>query len=163
VAACGTMGQHQHPVTVPGTCRLMRLQCREHGLCALWAAPLCLSFPQAPHRVSSHSPPPLQDRQHHHPQEPPLPQEAELSVHKAQNDATCPAQRPIIKWLGRSLKDHLVPTPLPWAGCPTPDQAAQSPIQPAYGHLQETGTHSFSGQPVPGPHHPLRKEFPLRM
>ena len=28
------------------------------------------------------------------------------------------------------------PQPLPWAGCPPPDQAAQGPIQPILGHLQ---------------------------
>jgi len=30
-------------------------------------------------------------------------------------------------WVGRDLKDHPVPTPLPWAGCPPPAHAAQGP------------------------------------
>jgi len=30
---------------------------------------------------------------------------------------------------GRDLKDHLVPTPLPWLGHLPLDQVAQSPIQ----------------------------------
>jgi len=32
-----------------------------------------------------------------------------------------------------------------------PDQVAQSPVQPG---LERGGSHSFSGQPGPGPHHP---------
>ncbi|KAK4818440.1 hypothetical protein QYF61_013127 [Mycteria americana] len=34
------------------------------------------------------------------------------------------------------------------------DQVAQSPIQPGLEHFQGWGIHSFSGQPVPVPHHP---------
>jgi len=40
-------------------------------------------------------------------------------------------------WVGEDLKDHLVPTPVRWAGCPSPDQTAQG--------------HSASGPPcIPG-------------
>ena len=39
------------------------------------------------------------------------------------------------------------------------DQVAQSPIQPDFDHFQGWGIHSFSGQPVPVPHHPHSKEF----
>jgi len=46
-------------------------------------------------------------------------------------------------WVGRDLKDHLVPTPLPL------DQVAHSPIQPGLEHFQGGGSHSFSGQPGP--------------
>ena len=37
----------------------------------------------------------------------------------------------------------------------TLDQDAQGPIQPSLEHLQGWGIHSFSGQIVPVPHHPL--------
>lgn len=33
-------------------------------------------------------------------------------------------------WVGRSFKDHLVPTPLPWQGHLPLERAAQSPVQP---------------------------------
>jgi len=39
------------------------------------------------------------------------------------------------------------------------DQVAHSPILPGLEHCQGGGSHSFSGQPVPVPHHPHRKEF----
>jgi len=39
------------------------------------------------------------------------------------------------------------------------DQVAQSPIQPGLEHLQGGGIHSFSGQPVPVPHHRHSEEF----
>jgi len=39
------------------------------------------------------------------------------------------------------------------------DQAAQSPIQPGLEHFQGGGIHSFSGQPVPVPQNPHRKNF----
>ena len=44
-------------------------------------------------------------------------------------------------YVGRDLKDHQAPTPLPWAGCPPPAEAAQNPIQHGLGHLQGWGTH----------------------
>jgi len=40
-----------------------------------------------------------------------------------------------------------------------PDQVAESPVQPGLEHCQGGGSHSFSGQPVPVPHHPHGKEF----
>ena len=40
------------------------------------------------------------------------------------------SQNHSVVWVGRELKDHLVPTPLPWAGTLPLDQAAQSPIRP---------------------------------
>ena len=44
-------------------------------------------------------------------------------------------------WVGRDLKDHESPNPLPQAGPPTPhlipDQAAQGPIQLGLEHLQD--------------------------
>ena len=41
------------------------------------------------------------------------------------------------------------------------DFVGQSPTQPGLEYLQGWGIHSFSGQPVPGPHCPLSKEFLL--
>jgi len=38
------------------------------------------------------------------------------------------------------------------------EQVAQSPIQPGLEHCQGGGSHSFSGQQVPVPHHPVSKE-----
>jgi len=58
--------------------------------------------------------------------------------------------------VGRDLIDHLLPTSMPWAGTPS---TTQSPIQPGPEHFQGWGIHSFSGQPVPAPHHPHHKEF----
>ena len=40
-----------------------------------------------------------------------------------------------------------------------PAQGAQSSIQPGLEHCQGGGSHSFSGQPGPGPHHPHGEEF----
>ena len=61
--------------------------------------------------------------------------------------------------IGRVLTDHLVPTPCHGQGHLPPDQVAQSPVQPGLEHFQGAGSHSFSGQPGPGPHHPHNKEF----
>ena len=52
-------------------------------------------------------------------------------------------------WVGRDLKDHLVPTPCHGQKHLPLDQVAQSPSQPGFGHFQVWGIHSFSGQPVP--------------
>ena len=62
-------------------------------------------------------------------------------------------------WVVKDLTEHLVPTPLPWAGHLPPHQVAQSPVRPGLEHFQTWGSHSFSGQPVPVPHHPHSKEF----
>ena len=39
------------------------------------------------------------------------------------------------------------------------DQVAQSPVQPGVEHCQGGCSHSFSGQPVPVPHHPHSEDF----
>ena len=59
-------------------------------------------------------------------------------------------------WVGRDLKAHLVPTPLPWTGTLPLDQVAQSLVQPGLEHCQGGGSLSVSGQPVPGPHQELQ-------
>jgi len=46
-------------------------------------------------------------------------------------------------WVGRDLKDHVVPSPLPWAGTAPPAQGAPSPVQHGLEHCQ--GSQSFSG------------------
>ena len=60
-----------------------------------------------------------------------------------------------IVWVGKDLKDHLVPVFLPWAGTPS-TRPGCSKTHPT---CQGWGSHSFSGQPVPMPHHPHSKEF----
>lgn len=57
------------------------------------------------------------------------------------------------------IEYYLVPTPLIQAGCQPLDQAARGPIQLSPECLQGIGTHSYSGQRVPVPHHPLGKEL----
>ena len=47
--------------------------------------------------------------------------------------------------VGRDLKDHLLPTPVPWQG--HLHQTSLPRAHPDMGHSY------FSGQPVPGPHH----------
>jgi len=52
-------------------------------------------------------------------------------------------------WVGRDLKDHLVPTPMPWAGTPS-TRPGCSELHPTWpwtlpGRGQEKGTH-ISGQ-----------------
>jgi len=59
-------------------------------------------------------------------------------------------------WVGRDLIDHLVPVPLPGAGTPSTRPGCSKP----HPTCQGGGSHSFSGQPVPGPHHSHSKEFP---
>jgi len=61
--------------------------------------------------------------------------------------------------VGGDLKAHTVPTPLLWAGFLPSDQAARGPIQPDLEYLYGWGIHSLSGQPMPGPHYSLSKEF----
>ena len=55
-------------------------------------------------------------------------------------------------WVGRDLKNHLVPTPLPWAELPG---TKSGPTQPGLEYLQEWGIHNLSGQPVTAPHNPF--------
>jgi len=62
-------------------------------------------------------------------------------------------------WAERDLIDRPVPLPCHGQGHLPPDQAAQSLVQPGLEDCQGGGSHSFSGQPVPGPHHPQSKEF----
>jgi len=40
-------------------------------------------------------------------------------------------------WVGRDLKDHLIPIPLPWAGTLPPDQGAQTPSNLALNTARE--------------------------
>jgi len=53
-----------------------------------------------------------------------------------------------VGWVGRGLKDHPVPTSLPWAGLLSTGSGCPGPIQPHLEHLQGWGTQSFPGQPV---------------
>jgi len=63
-------------------------------------------------------------------------------------------------WVGRDLKDHLVPTPpCHGQGYLPLHQVAQSPTQPGLEHFQGGGSHSFSAQGVLVPHHPHSEEF----
>jgi len=49
----------------------------------------------------------------------------------------------IVEWFGlEGTSNPIQPQPLPWGGCPPPDQG---PIH-SLGHLQGWGTHCFSGQ-----------------
>lgn len=61
-------------------------------------------------------------------------------------------------WVGSELTDPLVPYPLPWAGTPCLDQAAQSLIQPGFEHFQAWAIYNFPEQPVPVPHDPHSKK-----
>jgi len=62
-------------------------------------------------------------------------------------------------WVGRDLEGHLVPPPCHEQGPLPPPQGAQSPIHPGLEPCQGGGSHSFSGQPGPGPHHPRSEGF----
>jgi len=66
-------------------------------------------------------------------------------------------------WVGRELKDHLVPNPCRKQGHLPLDQVAQSSIQPGLEHCQGGGSHNFSGQLVPVFHHPHGEEFLLNI
>uniref|UniRef100_A0A672VD10 BHLH domain-containing protein n=1 Tax=Strigops habroptila TaxID=2489341 RepID=A0A672VD10_STRHB len=67
--------------------------------------------------------------------------------------STCHIHRMV--WVGRHLKAHPVPTPCHKQGHLPLAQAAPSPcVQPGPEHCQGWGSHSFSGHPVPAPHHP---------
>jgi len=60
-------------------------------------------------------------------------------------------------WRGSSRSS--ISNPLPWAGWPPSDQAAQEPIQSGFEYLQRWGIHGLSGQSVPSPQPPLSKKF----
>jgi len=49
-------------------------------------------------------------------------------------------------WVGRDLRDHVVPTHCYGQGHLPLDQVAQSPIQPGLEHLQGGDVHNFSGK-----------------
>lgn len=56
----------------------------------------------------------------------------------------------------RDLEDHPLP-PLYHEQEHFPlGQVAPSPVQPGLECFQGWGCHNFSGEPVPGPHHPLK-------
>uniref|UniRef100_A0A8B9F808 Peptidase S1 domain-containing protein n=1 Tax=Amazona collaria TaxID=241587 RepID=A0A8B9F808_9PSIT len=57
------------------------------------------------------------------------------------------------------LEAHPVPTPCHGQGHLPLDRVAPSPVQPGVEHCQGWDSHSFSGQPVPGPQHPHREEL----
>jgi len=63
-------------------------------------------------------------------------------------------------WLEGTLKVIWFQPPCHEQGHLPPAEAAQSSIQPGLEQCQGGGSHSFSGQPVPGPHHPHGGEFP---
>ena len=62
----------------------------------------------------------------------------------------------IREWFGleRTIKIIWFHHPCHKHGHLPPAQGAQSSIQPGLEHCQGGGSHSFSGQPGPGPHHP---------
>mgnify|MGYP001859172498 CR=1 FL=1 len=62
-------------------------------------------------------------------------------------------------WVGRDIKDHLVPILYCGQGHIQFDQAAWGPIQPGLEHLHGWGIYRFYWQSVQEPHHPLSKEF----
>lgn len=51
--------------------------------------------------------------------------------------------------VGRDVKDEFIPTPCHGQGHLSPDQAAQSHIQPGLERVQGWGTHNFTGKAVP--------------
>ena len=61
-------------------------------------------------------------------------------------------------WVGRDLINYPVPTPCHAQGPLLPAHGAPNPIQPGLECFQRGDTHSFSGQPMPGPHHPHGEE-----
>jgi len=67
----------------------------------------------------------------------------------------------IIEWFGLegTLQIISFQPPCHGQGHLLPDQAAQTPVQPGLERCQGGGSHSFSGQPGPGPHHPHGEDF----
>jgi len=67
----------------------------------------------------------------------------------------------IIEWFGLegTLKIIWFQRPCHKQGPLSPAQGAQSPVQPGLEPCQGGGSHSFSGQPGPGPHHPHGEEL----
>ena len=71
------------------------------------------------------------------------------------------ADHRILEWFGLegTLKTIWFQPPCHEQGHLPPAQGAQSSIQPGLEHCQGGGSHSFSGQPGPGPHYPHGEEF----
>jgi len=61
-------------------------------------------------------------------------------------------------WEG-TFESHPVQPPCHEQGHLQPDQVAQSPVQPGLGCFQGWGISHPYGQPLPGFHHPHRKQF----
>ena len=61
-------------------------------------------------------------------------------------------------WVGRDLKDHIVPTPLPRAGTPSTRPGCSNTHPTWDGHFQGWDIHSLSEKSVVVPHHPHSKE-----
>ena len=81
--------------------------------------------------------------------------------HSLSSRSSGPSSYRIIDWFGleATLKIIQFQSPCHEQGHLPLDQVAQSSIQPGLEHCQEGGSHSFSGQPVPVPHHPQGEEF----
>ena len=62
-------------------------------------------------------------------------------------------------WVEGTLQMSLLQSPCHGQGHLPLDQVAQSPIQPSLQQFQGGDSHSFFGQPVPGPHLPHSKKF----
>jgi len=73
----------------------------------------------------------------------------------------CVCGHRIMEWFGLegASKTIWFQPPCHRQGHLPPDQSAEGPIQPGLEHCQGGGSHSFSGQPGPGPHHPHCIEF----
>ena len=63
-------------------------------------------------------------------------------------------------WVEKDHNDHLISTPLLWAGLPTTRTDCPEPQLPCLVFLQGWGIHSLLGQPVPLCHHPLCEKIP---
>lgn len=78
-----------------------------------------------------------------------------LSQNMVARKASCVARfidRKMV-WVGRDVKDHLLPISLPWAGTPGTRQVVQSPIQSGLEHFQGFSVYSFSGQTISVSYH----------
>lgn len=64
-----------------------------------------------------------------------------------------------MSWIGRGLKDHLIPTPLPWTENLLVGQVTQNSIQPGLEHFLRWGVHNLSRQPGLMPHCLIVKNF----
>lgn len=70
--------------------------------------------------------------------------------------------------VGRDMKDHLFPSPVPWAGTQSsqkfllrnfPKPGFSKPHPTWLRKIPGMEHHDYSGQPIPVPHHPYSKEF----